>query len=189
MKRAVHDQVVSMQFRPDAHHRSVQAVLKDPKLSSDEKRAILSAWASDMYAVESSPLLRMIPGHRTPLRLSEILSALRGLDDNDPPPRGGAAKRISAGNINIDVNRHAEVAPAVYHLARLRRESDLRATSIRAHRDNIRRYQRILKTDLTELERQFVVRRMAEERCAIRNLAHAQNLGGTDGDFSFAASC
>ena len=52
MKRVVHDQVASMQFRPDAHHRSVQAVLEDPKLSSDEKRAILSAWASDMYAVE-----------------------------------------------------------------------------------------------------------------------------------------
>jgi hypothetical protein len=68
-----------MQFRPDAHHRSVQEVLQDRKLSSDEKRAILSAWASDMYAVESSPMLRMIPGHTMPLRLSEILSALHDL--------------------------------------------------------------------------------------------------------------
>ena len=31
MKRVVHDQVASIQFRPDAHHRSVQAVLEDPK--------------------------------------------------------------------------------------------------------------------------------------------------------------
>ena len=34
MKRVLHDQVASMQFRSDAHHRSVQAVLEDPKLSS-----------------------------------------------------------------------------------------------------------------------------------------------------------
>ncbi|EAQ36910.1 hypothetical protein NB311A_07168 [Nitrobacter sp. Nb-311A] len=188
MNRIVHDNVVSVQFRPDAHHRSVQTVLKDPKLSSDEKRAILSAWASDMYAVESSPMLRMIPGHTTPLRLSEILSALRGLDDDDPPPRGGTAKRISAGN--MDTDGHADVASAAYRLARLRREADLRAASMRAHRDNIRRYKRILKTDLTDLERQFVVRRLVEEQSAIRKLAQAQTLGGAaDADFSFAASC
>ena len=187
MKRVVDDQVASIQFRPDAHHRSVQAVLKDPKLSSDEKRAILSAWASDMYAVESSPMLRMIPGHTTPLRLSEILSALRGLDDDDPPPRGGAAKPMTSGK--IDADSHAAIAPVVYHRARLRREVDLRAASIRSHRDNIRRYKRILETDLTDLEGQFVVRRLAEERSAIRNLAQARASGGTDADLSIAASC
>jgi hypothetical protein len=111
MSRVVHDKVASMQFRPDAHHRSVQAVLNDPKLSPDEKQAILSAWASDMYAVESSPMLRMIPGHMSSLRLSEILSALRGLDDDDPPPRGGAAKRMATGN--RDANGHADVAASV----------------------------------------------------------------------------
>jgi hypothetical protein len=44
---------------------------------------------------------------------------------------------------------------------------------MRARRANIRRYTRILQTNLTELERQFVVRRLAEERAAIRNLAQA----------------
>jgi hypothetical protein len=171
MKRVVHDQVASMQFRPDAHHRCVQAVLKDPKLSSDEKRALLAAWASDIYAVESSPMLRIIPGHTTPLRLSEILSALRGLDDDDPPPRGGAVMRMPAGN--IDADSRATIAPVAHHLARLRPQADLRSVSMRAHRANIRRYKRILQTDLTELERQFVVRRLAEERAAIQNLAQA----------------
>jgi hypothetical protein len=151
MNRVIHDQVASMQFRPDTHHRSVQAVLKDSKLSPDEKRAILSAWASDMYAVESSPMLRMIPGHTTPLRLSQILSALRGLDEDDPPPRGGAAKRMVAGN--IDANGPADVAPVAHRLARLQRKADLRAASIWAHRDNVSRYKRILETDLTDLER------------------------------------
>ena len=98
MSLVVHAKVASMQFRPGAHHRSVQAVLKDP----------LSAWASDMYAVESSPMLRMIPGHTTPLCLRKMLSALRGLDEDDPPPRGGAAKRRAG---NIDADGHADVAP------------------------------------------------------------------------------
>src|SRR5687768_10899675 len=145
MKRVLHDQVASMQFRPDAHHRSVPAVLKDPKLCSDEKRAILSAWASDMYAVESSPTLRMTPGHTTPLRSSEILSALRVLDVDVPPPRGGAAKRMTVGNGEAD--SHAAIAPAVTDLARLRREADLLAASIKAHRDSIRRYKLILQTN------------------------------------------
>jgi hypothetical protein len=180
MNRAVHNQVASTQFRPDAHHRSVPAVLKDPRLSSDEKRAILSAWASDMYAVESSPMLRMIPGHTAPLRLSEILTALRGLDDDDPPPRGAAAKRTAAGT------GEAAIAPAVYHLARLRREADLRAASIKAHRDSIRRYKRILQTDLTDLERQFVVRRLAEEQSAIRKLSRPRTIEYTSDDLSHA---
>lgn len=127
------------------------------------------------------------PGHTTPLSLSAILNALRGLDDDDPPPRGGAAKRMTAGN--IDADNHAAIDPVAYRLARLRREADLRAASIRAHRDNIRRYKRILETDLTDLERQFVVRRLAEERSAIRNLAQGRASGGADADFSIAASC
>lgn len=79
-----------------------------------------------------------------------------------------------------------DVASVAYRLVRLRREAGLRAASMRAHRDNIRRYKRILKTDLTDLERQFVVRRLAEEQSAIRNLAQAQTLGGADADFSYA---
>ena len=127
MKRVIHDQVASMQFRPDAHHRSVPAVLKDPRLSSDEKRAILSAWASDMYEVESSPMLRMVPGH-----------AIRHLE----------AERRNECRLESEADSHAAIAPAVYHLARLRREADLLAASIKEHRDNIRRYKRILQSGL-----------------------------------------
>jgi hypothetical protein len=184
MSRVVHDKVASMQFRPDAHHRSVQAVLNDPKLSPDEKRAILSAWASDMYAVESSPMLRMIPGHTTPLRLSEILDALRGLDDDDPPPRGGTAMRMPA--VYIDADSQSAIAQVTYHLARLRRQADLRGASMRAHRANIRRYKRILQTNLTDLERQFVVRRLAEEQSAIRKLSRPRAFECTSDDLSHA---
>ncbi len=42
---------------------------------------------------------------------------------------------------------------------------------IRAHRNNIQRYRRLLKTRLTELERHFIERRLKEERAALDALA------------------
>ncbi|MFK4488727.1 hypothetical protein [Bradyrhizobium sp. USDA 336] len=41
---------------------------------------------------------------------------------------------------------------------------------IRAHRNNIHRYRRLLKTRLSQLERQFIERRLAEERSALDGL-------------------
>jgi hypothetical protein len=81
---------------------------KDPELSADEKRAILAAWASDMNALETSPMLRIIPGHTTPLRLS-------GLGRDDPSPHG-TAKRMTAGNREAD--SHADVAPVTLRARR-----------------------------------------------------------------------
>ena len=82
-------------LQPAVHHQNVEAVLTDPDLETVEKRAILSSWASDLYAVESCPWLRDVPGVKRTLRLSDILAALRALDDDDPPPRGGAAMRLA----------------------------------------------------------------------------------------------
>jgi hypothetical protein len=42
---------------------------------------------------------------------------------------------------------------------------------LRGHRSNISRYQRLLKTELTEFERRFIERRLSEERSAIEKLA------------------
>jgi hypothetical protein len=44
---------------------------------------------------------------------------------------------------------------------------------IRAHRNNIHRYRRLLKTRLSQLERNFIERRLAEERLALDALAAA----------------
>ena len=74
-------------FHPAAHYHSPDEVLRDPQLSDAEKRIILSSWASDMFAVESSPGLRDIPGMGHALRLADILAALRRLDGDDEPPR------------------------------------------------------------------------------------------------------
>ena len=42
---------------------------------------------------------------------------------------------------------------------------------MRTHRNNIARYRRLLKTNLTDLERQFVERRVAEEQSALEKIA------------------
>jgi hypothetical protein len=42
---------------------------------------------------------------------------------------------------------------------------------IRAHRNNLARYRKLLKTSLTNLERQFLERRVAEEQSALETIA------------------
>ncbi|MHC2293983.1 hypothetical protein [Bradyrhizobium barranii] len=43
-------------------------------------------------------------------------------------------------------------------------------TRIRAHRNNIHRYRSLLKTQLSDLERQFIERRLAEETASLEAL-------------------
>ena len=50
--------------------------------------------------------------------------------------------------------------------------TDEKLTRLRAHANNISRYRRLLKTNLSDLERQFLERRLREERSAIESLAH-----------------
>jgi len=70
-------------------------VLNDPDLSRQEKRAILSSWASDACAVESMPGLRQAPGGKAPVTFDDIVDALRRLDDDPNRPRpGGLAMRL-----------------------------------------------------------------------------------------------
>jgi len=42
---------------------------------------------------------------------------------------------------------------------------------IRAHSNNLARYRRLLKTELSDIERQFIERRLAEEQTALEALA------------------
>jgi hypothetical protein len=48
---------------------------------------------------------------------------------------------------------------------------DENVARIRAHRNNIHRYRRLLRTPLSDLEREFVERRIADERTALDVLA------------------
>jgi hypothetical protein len=70
-------------------------VLNDPDLTRQEKRAVLSSWASDACAVESEPALRQMAGAPTPVSFDDIVDALRSLDDDPTPPRpGGVPMRL-----------------------------------------------------------------------------------------------
>ena len=54
--------------------------------------------------------------------------------------------------------------------------SDLNNALLSAHRANLDRYRRLLRTYLTDSERQFVERRIAEERQALQQLADGNAL-------------
>jgi hypothetical protein len=56
-------------------------VVQDDRLDPTEKRAILSAWASDACAVESKPQFRWLSGTPGPILVDHVLAALRSLDE------------------------------------------------------------------------------------------------------------
>jgi hypothetical protein len=48
---------------------------------------------------------------------------------------------------------------------------DQQLARLRTHRNNIQRYRNLLQTSLTELERQFVEKRLTEEQSNLESLA------------------
>jgi hypothetical protein len=48
---------------------------------------------------------------------------------------------------------------------------DEKFARLRSHRNNMVRYRQLLKTELTELERQFVERRLLEEQAMLESLS------------------
>lgn len=73
---------VSHILHPYRHFRSPSEVLIS-LISTSQKRAILASWASDLYAVESSPLLRQPPGLPKVIKYSDVINALKELDDRE----------------------------------------------------------------------------------------------------------
>ncbi|MBR0718662.1 hypothetical protein [Bradyrhizobium liaoningense] len=155
-------------FHPASHYDSPDDVLNDAKLSTDEKRVILSSWASDMYVVESQPALREVPGIQHALHLDDILAALKQLDENDdPPPRGGLAMRLPRFT-GLECAASDEPQRMFARLAARRRHRPVPAARAANHsrwtrEANVRRYRRLLNTKLTDVERTFIERRLAEE--------------------------
>ena len=79
-------------------------VIQDDRLDPTEKRAILSAWASDASAVESRPQFRWLSGTPGPILVDHVLAALRTLDEmtgtqvpgtKAPMPRRAMDTRLS----------------------------------------------------------------------------------------------
>jgi len=90
------DPEINALLHPSGAFAHPRDVVNDPDLTTHEKRAILSSWASDACAVDSHPLLRQPPG-RKPLTFDEVMDALRSLDDDPPPRPGGGSVRIRPG--------------------------------------------------------------------------------------------
>jgi ribosomal protein L29 len=55
--------------------------------------------------------------------------------------------------------------------------TDFNTTQVRDHRRNIQRYCRLLATELTDLERQYLHKRIAEEHAQLEQLEKAGSLG------------
>lgn len=90
-------------MHPGRFFTSPQDVLRDGTLAVQEKRAILSSWASDACAVESMPALRKLPGSAEPITFDAIMDALQQLDAIRPCPiRNSAGGQGHAGPERLD---------------------------------------------------------------------------------------
>jgi hypothetical protein len=67
-------------LRPAVGFDHPSDVLKDPLLPLEEKRAVLSSWASDASSVRDEPTLRWLLGTPEPVALLDIREALERLD-------------------------------------------------------------------------------------------------------------
>jgi hypothetical protein len=72
-------------------------VAADALLTIEERRAILSSWASDACAVHSTPALRQAPFAAEPVTFDEIMDALLSLDRQGQPGSGRSIERIIEG--------------------------------------------------------------------------------------------
>jgi hypothetical protein len=70
-------------LHPDRHFNHPRDVLAAGDIGKQEKRAILASWASDMFAIESVPALRLYPCTAEAVSYDEIIQALKYLDEDD----------------------------------------------------------------------------------------------------------
>jgi hypothetical protein len=66
--------------QPARHFRHPREVVQDATLTTAEKRAILSSWASDACVIESMPAVRQIPASGRVVKFDEVIDALQELD-------------------------------------------------------------------------------------------------------------
>jgi hypothetical protein len=84
MKDRIRDEVFDLNelLQPADAFEHPSEVVCDRDLTLNEKRAILSSWASDACALEAAPDLREIPRGKV-VRFDDIMDALRSLDRDE----------------------------------------------------------------------------------------------------------
>jgi hypothetical protein len=74
------DPEIDQLLHPSRFYARPGDVVADHLLTVEERRAVLSSWASDACAVESNPTLRQPPYATGPVTFDEIMDALLKLD-------------------------------------------------------------------------------------------------------------
>jgi hypothetical protein len=74
------DAEIDQVLHPSHFYARPADVVTDTLLTVQERRAILSSWASDACAVDSNPCLRKPPSAKAPITFDEIMDALAQLD-------------------------------------------------------------------------------------------------------------
>lgn len=98
---------VSHLLHPAKHFEHPDDVLAADDIGPDEKRAILASWASDIFAIESVPALRLCPGTDKAVSYDEIMEALKTLDADNPL---SPAQHPSASLDGSGASRHRALA-------------------------------------------------------------------------------
>ena len=80
-------------LQPTRFFRHPRDVTRDATLTTVEKRAILSSWASDACAAELMPALRQMPGSGCIVRFDDVIDALRELDGKPDSVEGIQRRR------------------------------------------------------------------------------------------------
>lgn len=73
--------------RPAVGFSDPNDVLKDPHLTTRQKREILCSWASDASAVRDEPTMRWLLGTPEPVPFADVKAALARLDRSMQPDR------------------------------------------------------------------------------------------------------
>jgi len=73
-----------------------------PRELAADQRAILASWASDIFAVESIPALRIYPGTNKAVSYDEIVEALKTLDAHEQQHD----RNCSSSSFDIHQTRH-----------------------------------------------------------------------------------
>ncbi|MFJ6322243.1 MULTISPECIES: hypothetical protein [unclassified Rhizobium] len=70
-------------LHPAEHFGHPRDVLAADDIGDDEKHATPASWASDIFAIESIPALRLYPATDKAVSYNEIIEALKTLDKHD----------------------------------------------------------------------------------------------------------
>lgn len=94
-------------IHPSALYDRPEDVLSDGSLNLEQKRAILASWASDAVAVHDCPNLRAPADLRRPVLVSDVLAALKRLDDTMIDPPGGKPFRRRSVSRVPEIRAHS----------------------------------------------------------------------------------